>query len=207
MMVNTYPEHGQIVILNGAPRSGKSSIANVIQELFEGVWIGLGVDLIMQSTPARFLPGIGLRPGGERPDLEPIVCLQYQALYESIAAHSRLGFNVVVDVGHHDSYSVPLGILQRCARILDEYPVLFIGIHCPIETIVERRRLTGWKELDASSSSPIVRWQNEVHKPGIYDLQLDTSLHTSTECAEIIRNFIDSGVSSFAFQRLAETDA
>jgi len=26
----------------------------------------------------------------------------YQAMYEAIVAHSRLGLNVVVDVGHHD---------------------------------------------------------------------------------------------------------
>ncbi len=35
---------GQIVILNGAPRSGKSSIVNAIQETFEGLWMNLGVD-------------------------------------------------------------------------------------------------------------------------------------------------------------------
>jgi chloramphenicol 3-O phosphotransferase len=62
---------GQIVILNGTPRSGKSSIAAVIQNTFEGVWMNLGMDRLMQMTPDRYQPGIGLRPGGERPDLEP----------------------------------------------------------------------------------------------------------------------------------------
>ncbi len=42
-------------------------------------------------TPARYLPGIGLRPGGERQDIEPLVPILYSAMYESIAAHSRLG--------------------------------------------------------------------------------------------------------------------
>ena len=36
---------GQIVILNGAPRSGKSSIVQAIQENLDGVWINLGVDV------------------------------------------------------------------------------------------------------------------------------------------------------------------
>src|SRR6476620_8447304 len=98
------PTPGQIIILNGAPRSGKSSIAAAIQETFEGVWMNLGVDRYMQMTPARYQPGIGLRPGGERPDLEPLVALMYRALYESIAAHSRIRLNVVTDVGHHDAY-------------------------------------------------------------------------------------------------------
>jgi hypothetical protein len=36
----------------------------------------------MAMTPARYLPGIGLRPGGECPDLEPLVALLYRAVYE-----------------------------------------------------------------------------------------------------------------------------
>ena len=51
----------------------------------------LGVDRFMRMTPARYLPGMGLRPGGERQDLEPLVLTLYRALYESIAAHSREG--------------------------------------------------------------------------------------------------------------------
>jgi len=33
----------------------------------------------------------------------------YRALYESIAAHSRVGLNVVVDIGHHNAYAVSRG--------------------------------------------------------------------------------------------------
>lgn len=77
---------GQIVILNGAPRSGKSSIVAAIQDRFDGVWMNLGVDRFMQMTPERYLPGIGLRPGGERPDLEQVVVIMYRAMYESIVA-------------------------------------------------------------------------------------------------------------------------
>src|SRR5947199_5718169 len=117
---------GRIVILNGAPRSGKSSIAAAIQDTFEGLWMNLGVDRFMQMTPKRILPGIGLRPGGERPDLEPVIAILYGVLYDCIAAHSRLGINVVVDVGHHDAYTVPRGILPDSARRLAGLPVLFV---------------------------------------------------------------------------------
>jgi len=41
---------GQIIILNGTPRSGKSSIAGVIQSTFAGVWMNLGVDRYMAMT-------------------------------------------------------------------------------------------------------------------------------------------------------------
>ena len=133
---------GQIVILNGAPRSGKSSIAVAMQQTFDGVWMNLGVDLFMQMLPERFQPGIGLRPGGERPDLEPLIAIMYRVMYEAIAAHSRFGLNVVVDVGHHDGYSAPLGILATSACQLRGLPVLFVGVRCPLEIVLERRRLT-----------------------------------------------------------------
>jgi chloramphenicol 3-O phosphotransferase len=61
---------GWVVVLNGPPRSGKSSIADVIQETFDGPWLNLGVEVFSQFvTPPRLRPGIGLRPGGERPVL------------------------------------------------------------------------------------------------------------------------------------------
>lgn len=51
---------GQVVILNGTPRSGKSSIAAVIQETFDGPWMSLGADTaILAMTPPRYRPGIG----------------------------------------------------------------------------------------------------------------------------------------------------
>jgi chloramphenicol 3-O phosphotransferase len=198
---------GQIVILNGTPRSGKSSIAALIQDTFDGVWMNLGVDRFMQMTPERYLPGIGLRPGGEGPDLEPIVVLMYRAMYESIAAHSRLGLNVVVDIGHHDAYSESRGILPDCARRLIGLPVLLVGVYCPLEIILERRRTTGWsagKHPDGASAPPPVRlWQQEVHLPGIYDLEVDTSKLNPKECATMIRQRLETGPVPTAIQRLA----
>ncbi|MBX3000628.1 MAG: hypothetical protein KF893_19060 [Caldilineaceae bacterium] len=203
-MVNSQSP-GQIIILNGAPRSGKSSIAAAIQESFDGVWMNLGVDRFMAMTPARYHPGIGLRPGGEAPDLEPLIVLLYQAMYESIAAHSRLGLNVVVDVGHHDAYATPRRILPQCARILSDLPVLFVGVRCPLGVILERRRATGYPSGDVENPPPpLQRWQEQVHIPGVYDLEIDTSLLSAEACAAAIRHHLDHGPAPSAFRWLAE---
>ena len=196
---------GQIIILNGVPRSGKSSIVKVIQETFDGPWLNLGVDTFKERiVPKRYSPAIGLRPGGERPDLEPLIAVLYAAMYESIAAHSRLGLNVAADVGHHDSYSTPQGILANSARRLNGLPVLFVGIRCPIEVIMERRRNT-WGAVAADEPVPraVRLWQREVHIPGIYDLEVDTSLLGPEECAEVIRRRLEDGPPPSAFERLA----
>ena len=195
---------GQIVILNGAPRSGKSSIATVIQNTFEGVWMNLGVDRFKPMIPDRYQPGIGLRPGGERPDLEPLIVLLYHAMYEAIAAHSRLGLNIVVDVAHHDSYSVSRGILPNCARQLEGLPVLFVGVRCPLPVVMERRRATwGISTADGTVPPPVRLWQEAVHVPGIYDMEVDTATLSPEACAELIRLRITDGPPGTAFQRLA----
>jgi len=192
---------GRIVILNGTPRSGKSSIAAVIQNTFDGVWMNLGGGRFMQVTPDRYRPGIGLRPGGERPDLESLIVVMYRALYAAIAACSRAGLNVVTDVGHHDAYSRPLGILPECARQLAGLPVWFVGVRCPIEVNVERRRAT-WGS-DHAVPELARRWEQAVHHPGVYDLEIDTSQHSPEACAELIRKRLQEGPPPTAFASLA----
>ncbi|MEM7446087.1 MAG: chloramphenicol phosphotransferase [Pseudomonadota bacterium] len=207
---------GQIVILNGAPRSGKSSIVAAIQESFDGVWMNLGVDTFKEcATPEKYSPGIGLRPGGECPDLEPIVAMMYRAMYASIAAHSRFGLNVAVDVGHHDGYSQPLGILPSCARLLDGLPALFVGVRCPVDVIMARRmaaRIEGGTPYvvgneDEPVPAPVRRWQTAVHQPGIYDLDVDTSILTPQQCAAEISRRLANGPPPEALRSIANLDA
>lgn len=204
---------GQIIILNGAPRSGKSSIAAFIQDTFDGPWMNLGVDAhVREITPPRYRPGLGLRPGGEREDLEALVPALYFALYDSVAAHSRQGLNVVVDVGHHDAYSRPLNILPQCALRLEGLPVLFVGVRCAVEVIL-RRRAAGQAgregqyvaaSRDDAIPAPVLLWQSEVHRPGIYDLEVDTTSSSPEACAASIRRRLD-GADATAFKRLAAT--
>jgi chloramphenicol 3-O phosphotransferase len=199
---------GQIIVLNGAPRSGKSSIAAVIVETFDGEWENVGVDSFQRVTPPRLRPGIGLRPGGERPDIEAVLPLLFGMLYESVVARSKRGVNVVVDVGHHDAYSQPLGILPDVARRLAGLPALLVGVRCPIEVIMKRRdaQPVGYETTaaDGAVPDPVLLWQEEVHRPGIYDLEVDTSVLSPAEAAARIRDHLDHGPPPNAFRRLAE---
>lgn len=214
---------GQIVLLNGPPRAGKTSIATAIQDRFEGVWMNLGLDNFKAMTPPRYQPGIGLRPGGEAPHLEPLVVTLFLAMYESIAAHSRRGVNVVADVDHHDGYSKPRAILPQCARLLDGLPALLVGVRCPIDVIMARRQATWGRaapgsppgglsayEPDGSIPRPIRLFQELVHVPGIYDLELDTSQVSPEQAADAIRRRLDEGPAASALRQLAgrgDTDA
>jgi len=192
--------NGRIVILNGAPRSGKSSIAAAMQQTLPGRWINLGVDHANRTLPLSLLPGIGLRPGGERPDLEALIPQLYFALYESIAAHARRGFDIVADLGHHDSYSQPLGILPACARLLADFDVLFVGIHCPINIIMDRRRADPQNGLYLTGDDippPVQRWQDAVHLPGLYDLDVNTAHMSPADCVAAIAAALENPHTAF----------
>ena len=212
---------GQVIILNGTPRSGKSSIATAIQEASDELWVNLGADWYIRITPEQYRPGVGLRPAGiekmeekpfaQRKKIEPLVPVMYAAMYESMSAHSRLGLNVVTDVGHHDDYASPQGILYNCARRMEGLPVLFVGVRCPVKIVWERRRNTWLKEQEIPDGTPppysVHRWNHEVHKPGIYDLEVDTAKMGPEECGQEILRHLKHGPQPTAFKRLAAMSA
>ena len=73
---------------------------------------------------------------------------------------------------------------------------------------MERRRATwgaGASETPADSSvpPPVHRWQEAVHTPGIYDLEVDTSILSPEQSAELIRQRLKDGPPAAALQRLA----
>jgi len=192
---------GQIVILNGVPRSGKTTIAGALQQRGPGVWVNLGVDASIHSTPEHLRPGIGLRPGGERPDLEELVVVLYAALFESVAAHARLGLDVVVDVGLHESYSEPRHIRRDSARRLAGLPVLFVGVRCPLNVIWQRRQKSWGQhrhDADPELVAAVQRWQEAVHQV-TYDLEVDTAASSPVECADLIAGRVGEGAPGVAF--------
>jgi chloramphenicol 3-O phosphotransferase len=195
--------------LNGTPRSGKSSIASALQASCAAPWLNLGVDALAAATPARLRPGIGLRPGGERPDLEGAVVTLFDALYGAVVALSRTGRNVVVDVGHHDDYSRPLGVLAKVAASLRELPAYFVGVRCPLAVIMERRDAGGRRGASYVGSGPggrvpdaVLRWERAVHDPGLYDLEVDTGSCTAEACAGAVTQRLQEGPPT-AFAALA----
>lgn len=162
-------EHGKIVILNGAPRSGKSTLAHALQAQMPDVWINLGVDAAIKTLPEQYRPGIGLRPGGERQDLEPLIQAQYQALFNSMAAYAQTGLNVVADLDIHDSYSQPLGIWPMMLDLVSQFSLLLVKVQAS-PALIQARRLATWGQT--IDSEMLSQWETAVHTGHQYDLVL-----------------------------------
>ena len=57
--------------------------------------------------------------------------------------------------------------------------------------------------VDGQIPEAVVRWQQAVHDPGVYDLELDSSSMTPEECAKAIRDRLLAGPPPMAFADLA----
>lgn len=165
---------GRVVVLNGAPRSGKTSLARALQA--EGSWIHWGVDAFNATLPPAFLPGIGLRPGGERPDLEPLVRQLYAQYFRVLRDFAEAGFDVVADLGLHRDYADPFDPCAMLREQLAHLPLLMVGVESDLATIMARRNADLQNGLYLGGPgvpAPVARWQEAVHEGQRYDLRLD----------------------------------
>ena len=198
---------GQVIVLNGVPRAGKTSIAEEIQRTFPGVWMNLGVDGHIKATPESLRPGVGLRPGGKvDPKIEAMVPVLYAALYDSVRAHALQGLNVVMDAKHHDSYTRPRGnILPDCARRMAGVPVLFVGVKCSLDEIWQRLAQTWGRTRENARPEEIesIELGQTVTHLHDYDLVVDTTDRSSADCAASIRSLMQNPPEPTAFERLA----
>lgn len=200
------------MILNGVSRVGKSTLARAVQEHVPGIWMHIGMDAHKACTPPALQPGVGLRPGRGQvsAEVESHVPILFAALYESVAAHARLGLDVVMDVNHHESYSVPYGILRDCAMRLTGLPVLFVGVRSPVDVIWERRAAT-WGQVRGSVpdhvAAAVELAQVASHAHGRYDLEIDTSVSSAVEGAGLIGRRLADGPPGSAFQTHAGRDS
>jgi chloramphenicol 3-O phosphotransferase len=180
---------GRIVILNGVPRSGKSSLARAVQDNIPGQWINWGVDACNAALPPALMPGIGLRPGGERPDLEPQVALLYASFFAHMARLARQGFDVVADLGLHRDYATGLDPVALLERELAGLTVLLIGVDCGLETIMARRNADpqgGFYLAGPGIPEAVQRWQDAVHKGMTYRQRLDMGALTPEQGAALL---------------------
>ena len=87
---------------------------------------------------------------------------------------------------------------------------VLVGVRCPIDVVMERRNASepGRYATGAPDDppAPVRRWQHDVHVPGVYDLEVDTSVMSPEECADAIRGLLVDTVSPTAFERLAASD-
>jgi chloramphenicol 3-O phosphotransferase len=176
---------GNVIFLNGVSSSGKTVIAIELQRMLEQPYLHFSVDGFLDMLPSKYLSGEGME------DLPGVISRVVTGMHRCIAASASAGNNIIVDhVLQIRQW------LQECVELLYGFPVLFVGVRCPLEEL-ERR------EARRDREKGLARYQFDlVHSHGIYDVEVDTSKCGPEECARQIQDALRGIQSADAFRQL-----
>ena len=163
-------EKGRIIFLNGVTSSGKTSIVEALQERDDIFFYVVANDLFQEMVGEKFLRRNYWKYLGE------VIIM----MYHTAKLFSDMGKNVLID-----------GILveqeelkphyQQMMDILRDNPLDIVEVYCPLEICRQRYLIRGNRFETLSEEQHRMMAENIK-----YRITVDTSIHSSAECAEMI---------------------
>ena len=156
---------GNIILLNGVSSSGKTTIAKeLINKLPDYFHYSIDdFDIVIEHMEDR-----------DNNRLIPIETEYF--FHRTIAMFSDKGVNLIVDHVIHDRFT-----REDCKESLTGYPVLFVGVHCPVEELERREKERGDRRIGQAKEQ-----LEFVHREEIYDIEVDTFKDGLEGCIEKI---------------------
>lgn len=165
-------EKGRIVFLNGVTSAGKTSIVEAIQEREDVFFYVVANDLFQEMVGEKFL----------RKDYWKYLSEVIILMYHTAKLYSDMGKNVLIDgiLVERDEIKPHY---QQLLEILKNNPLDIVEVYCPLNICRNRNIARGDRYENQSDE------QYELMAKNIkYRLRVDTSLHSSSECADMIIN-------------------
>ncbi|MEV6416945.1 chloramphenicol phosphotransferase CPT [Kribbella sp. NPDC051718] len=169
----------QVIVLNGGSSSGKTGIARCLKAVLPRPWISLGVDDLVDALPPGLLDsgsGIAFGSGGEVEVGAGFREIE-AAWMAGIAAMARAGARIIFD----DVFLSGATSQARVRSQLAGLEVLWVGVRCAPEIAAGRELARGDRTNGMAESQAI-----SVHEGVVYDLQVDTGITESIDCARAI---------------------
>ena len=161
---------GRIIFLNGVTSSGKTSIVEALQERDDVFFYVVANDLFQEMVGEKFLQENYWKY------LSEVIIM----MYHTAKLYSDMGKNVLID-----------GILvereeitphyQQLLEILKDNPLDVVEVYCPLDICRKRNIIRGDRYESQSEEQYELMAQNIK-----YSMRVDTSLYSSTECADMI---------------------
>lgn len=181
----------QIIYLNGPSSSGKTSLVKALQEKLSQPFLHVGIDKIIGMMPAK----LNDWTGGEAPEgfswktasddeghvlrriqLGPFAKKISSSLKDVTLTLAKEDHCIIIDDVAFGKEQVDLW-----REKLRDYPVLWVGINCSLETIEEREQSRGDRILGSGRHQYF-----HVHEGVEYDFTVDTSQMSIEQCADQI---------------------
>ena len=200
---------GRIIVLNGTSSAGKSTLARALQARLGGPWLSVGIDTVVFSLPKAYLDlplwgevfrYVPAGPGSHAPFRVITGELGHRlvdGMHRMVASLADAGLSVIVD-----HILLEPGWVPDLADRLAGHDVLFVGVRCPLETVVRREAERKDRTIGQAAAMFDV-----VHRAGGYDLEVDTSLQSPDEAAATIVEALIEGFPATAFSRVAAPEA
>lgn len=181
-----------VIFLNGPTGVGKSSISKILQaRLLPLPFMYLGIDLIIDMMPA----GMNDWLGGKSSDgfwwkidtdlmgnkiahiqVGPYAAKVCESLQDIALTLLKKGHNLIID-----EVCLRTDSFASWRQKLAPYKTLYVGLSAPLDVLELREAQRGDRMVgSARAQYPL------VHEGNTYDLNLDTSLFSSEDCAEKI---------------------
>lgn len=159
--------YGHIIFLNGTSNSGKTSIAKELQRTIDIPYAHLSFDNFFLRMIEDY--------GGEENVVRATIYMPQvtSPFHHLIAAYAKARQNIIVD----HVLRRP-GSSKECAELLSDYEVLFVGVYCPVEVLREREKQRKDRRVGLAEGQ-----LEHVHAGKTYDIEVDTSKNTPSECA------------------------
>lgn len=172
-----------LIVLNGASSTGKSSIARQLQLVLPESFLAFSVDTFVDALPqtsATEQQGIVVADDGVVSVDQEFRRLE-AGWYRGLAAIARSGVGVIID-------EVFLGGARSQRHLesaLSDLAVAWIGVRCDLEVAVAREAARRDRTPGMAQSQATI-----VHQGVHYDLEVDTTASTAQACAAEIAGFL-----------------
>src|SRR2546423_495173 len=166
----------QVIVLNGASSSGKSSLARELQRRLDDVWFHVSVDAFLDMLPLEDETK-GAQLAAEFPRL-------LHAIHASMGALADGGARVIID----HVLAPPLGA-DDLRAVLDGIDTMWVGLLCPLDVLDERELARGDRQVGMARLQATA-----VHDGMAYELTVDTSRADASGCANQILIYMDGRV-------------
>jgi chloramphenicol 3-O phosphotransferase len=168
-----------VIVLNGTSSAGKSTIARALQAQLDELFLTFGIDTLIQALP--IVDGVRSRGidflADGRIELAPEFRRAEASWYAGLAEIARAGTGVIID-------EVFLGGGRSQARLeqrLHGLSVLWVGVDCDVATATARETTRGDRPIGLVAQQALV-----VHDGVHYDLRVDTTTTSASDCARTI---------------------
>lgn len=201
----------KIILLNGASSSGKTSIAKNLQEILDEPYFHINIDLILDMAPKKLL-AVDPKPNDSATNgfywvtqmnkherylqakTGDIGVKMVNSIYSFVREIINNKVNIIIDDVFIDKNRLKTNLNSIGGNL-----VYLIGVHCSLEQLESREKLRKNRRVGEARGQA-----KYVHSGVTYDLNVDTSINSTSECAAKIANYLFDNKDPQAFKLLLE---